>query len=147
MRSKTSQAGILLSLVLVLLLSAGCLSSVKEIQQGFSDKLVQMLSEDYDLVIPESAVLEEGRFNKPFRDADMEIHFTIPTEDFLSIFGENWSKSVEKENEDGPPTQTWLHGIADPDSKKKDGWLEATEADGEMRVLFVGDHPDARGIK
>ena len=55
MRSKTSQAGILLSLVLVLLLSAGCLSSVKEIQQGFSDKLVQMLSEDYDLVIPESA--------------------------------------------------------------------------------------------
>ena len=45
------------------------------------------------------------------------------------------------------PTQTWLHGIADPDSKKKDGWLEATEADGEMRVLFVGDHPDARGIK
>ena len=106
MRSKTSQAGILLSLVLVLLLSAGCLSSVKEIQQGFSDKL------DYDLVIPESAVLEEGRFNNTF-----------------------------------PPTQTWLHGIADPDSKKKDGWLEATEADGEMRVLFVGDHPDARGIK
>ena len=105
MRSKTSQAGILLSLVLVLLLSAGCLSSV-------SDKLVQMLSEDYDLVIPESAVLEEGRFNNTF-----------------------------------PPTQTWLHGIADPDSKKKDGWLEATEADGEMRVLFVGDHPDARGIK
>ena len=112
MRSKTSQAGILLSLVLVLLLSAGCLSSVKEIQQGFSDKLVQMLSEDYDLVIPESAVLEEGRFNNTF-----------------------------------PPTQTWLHGIADPDSKKKDGWLEATEADGEMRVLVVGDHPDARGIK
>ena len=43
MRSKTSQAGILLSLVLVLLLSAGCLSSVKEIQQGFSDKLARAL--------------------------------------------------------------------------------------------------------
>lgn len=103
MRSKTSQAGILLSLVLVLLLSAGCLSSVKEIQQGFSDKLVQMLSEDYDLVIPESAVLEEGRFNNTF-----------------------------------PPTQTWLHGIADPDSKKKDGWLEATEADGESGAFRRG---------
>ena len=64
MRSKTSQAGILLSLVLVLLLSAGCLSSVKEIQQGFSDKLVQMLSEDYDLVIPESAVLRNSAFQQ-----------------------------------------------------------------------------------
>lgn len=64
------------------------------IETGFSDELVGMLNEKYELSIPDSAVFLGGYYDNAMQDDAVHIAFTVPKEDFKGMFSEKWSEDL-----------------------------------------------------
>ena len=85
-----------IALAVIMLLSFSACSFFStgplEIESGFSRKLVSLLSERYELIIPESAVFVDGRFDRAFRDPSVIICFTVEADELESMFAGNWER-------------------------------------------------------
>ena len=58
------------------------------IEEGFTGKLTDVLQRQYEVTIPESAVLITGYFDYAFKC--LYLVFTIDAEDIETILSENW---------------------------------------------------------
>lgn len=85
-----------IALTVIMLLSFSACSfftiGYLEIESGFSRKLVSLLSERYELTIPESAVFVDGRFDRAFRDPSVTVCFTVDADELESMFAGNWEE-------------------------------------------------------
>lgn len=132
--------------ILLLLSFSGCTffsTGPLEIKSGFSKKLVSLLSERYELNVPDSAVFIDGRFDRAFRDPSVIICFTVEADNFEEMFIGNW----EKEN------SGYGHGFFENDySFDPDGGylyqkelytclLYTDNGDGTFTCYFNGRHP------
>lgn len=85
-----------IALAVIMLLSFSACSFFStgplEIESGFSRKLVSLLSERYELNVPESAVFVDGRFDRAFRDPSVIICFTVDADELESMFAGNWEE-------------------------------------------------------
>ena len=69
-----------------------------EIKNGFSDELVQMISEDYGISIPDSAEFICGEYDsRSSQDRSLNIVFRVPERDLEEMFDNRWEA---KENYD-----------------------------------------------
>ncbi len=66
-----------------------------EIEDGFSDKWLNMLSNEYHLFIPESAVYEKG-FYEPGQDYSVHMLFTVSAGDFNAMVGDGWTNDTQE---------------------------------------------------
>lgn len=83
---------IIISLAIVLSLCSCKVSGPLTIESGFSEKLVMLLSERYELYIPESAEFISGYFDRAFRDPSVIVYFTVSEAEFETVFGDNWER-------------------------------------------------------
>lgn len=83
---------VFVSLIVALSLTSCNVSGPLVIESGFSEKLVTLLSEQYELNIPDSAEFVSGYFDRAFRDPSVVIYFTVSENEFESIFADNWTK-------------------------------------------------------
>ena len=132
--------------VIMLLSFSGCSffsTGPLEIESGFSRKLVSLLSERYELIIPESAVFVDGRFDRAFRDPSVTVCFTVDADELESMFAGNWEKE----------TSGYGYGFFENDYSfdPAGGYLYQKElytcllytdnGDGTLTCYFTGRHP------
>ena len=81
---------IFVSLILALSLTSCTASGPLTIESAFSEKLVTLLSEQYELNIPESAEFVSGYFERAFRDPSVVIYFTVPENEIERSVCKGW---------------------------------------------------------
>lgn len=74
----------------VLLTSCGMFRLPTTIRCGFSQEMVTMLRDTYELTIPDSAEFIKGYYDNAFRDPGVFLLFEVPDDEFQQIFSENW---------------------------------------------------------
>ena len=133
---------ILVSLILTLSLTSCTASGPLTIESGFSEKLVTLLSEQYELNIPESAEFVSGYFERAFRDPSVVIYFTVPENEIETLFINNWAK-VRSDHTglfhelDFEPEGSYLY------EKELYTVLLCSEAEnGTVKCAFTGRHPE-----
>lgn len=134
-------------LAVILLLSfSGCSFfsiGYLEIESGFSRKLVSLLSERYELNVPESAVFIDGRFDKAFQDPSVTVCFTVGAAELESMFAGNW----EEDNSHKHIGLFRNDYSFDPDGGyeyQKERYtclLYTNNGDGTLTCYFTGRHP------
>ncbi|MGN0172241.1 MAG: hypothetical protein ACI39E_05630 [Acutalibacteraceae bacterium] len=77
----------------VLLTSCGMFRLPTTIRCGFSQEMVTMLRDTYELTIPDSAEFIKGYYDNAFRDPAVFLLFEVPDDEFQQIFSENWQYS------------------------------------------------------
>lgn len=134
-----------LSAILLLTFSGCTFFSIGylEIESGFSRKLVSLLSERYELNIPDSAVFIDGRFDRAFQDPSVTVCFTVDAAELESMFAGNWE-------EDKSHKQVGLF-INDYSFEPDGGYeyqkerytclLYTDNGDGTLTCYFTGRHP------
>lgn len=138
----------ILAVILLLSFSACSFFSTGplEIKSGFSKKLVSLLSERYELSIPDSAVFIDGRFDRAFRDPSVELCFTVKEEQLEQLFIDNW-----EETKSGYHIGLFndRYNNLEPDGKyeyQKELYtylLYTDNGDGTLTCYFTGRHPGA----
>ncbi|BAL01439.1 hypothetical protein OBV_42400 [Oscillibacter valericigenes Sjm18-20] len=96
-----------LTKIFVMILSAGILFSFcgctdiidkafspSEIKDGFSDKWLKTLSDEYSITIPESAAYLKGYY-EPGQDFSVHMLFTVDAADFDGMVGDDWSEDAK----------------------------------------------------
>lgn len=83
---------VVLSILICCVLLTGCLSNIQpqEIESGFSEELVQMLADLYEMAIPDSAVFVKGYFDNAMRDPTVWIVFEIDESDLDNMLSDAW---------------------------------------------------------
>ena len=64
----------------------------REIKEGFSDALVSILAEQYDLHIPESAVFIKGSVDPALMDSSLYLLFDVKADETAGMLGDLWSE-------------------------------------------------------
>ena len=136
-----------IALTVIMLLSfSGCsffTTGPLEIESGFSRKLVSLLSERYELNIPESAVFIDGRFDRAFRDPSVTVCFTVDADELEPMFAGNWEED-KSDKHVGLFTNDYSF---DPDGGyeyQKEMYtclLYTDNGDGTLTCYFNGRHP------
>ena len=136
-----------IALAVIMLLSFSACSFFStgplEIESGFSRKLVSLLSERYELTIPESAVFIDGRFDRAFQDPSVTVCFTVDADELESMFAGNWEEDKSHKHI-GLFTNDYSF---DPDGgyeyqKERYTCLLYTDnGDGTLTCYFNGRHP------
>lgn len=132
----------LVSLILALSLTSCMASGPLTIESGFSEKLVALLSEQYELNIPESAEFVSGYFERAFRDPSVVIYFTVPENEIETLFINNWEKVRSGHTGlfhelDFEPKGSYLY------EKELYTVLLCSEAEnGRVKCAFTGRHPE-----
>ena len=104
-----------------------------------------MLSETYGLNIPSSAVFIKGYYDNAFRDPSVLIAFTVPKDDFDSMF-ENNNRNWREESND---ISSFYEGLFDNEIEFENRYslggftfLFFSHMDGEDTLCaFHGHHP------
>ena len=88
---------IALTLACCLLLS-GCLMNMvpRQIKSGFSEELVSMLADKYQLTIPASAEFITGYFDQALQDPCVRIAFTVDALDLPGMLSSMWKDDSER---------------------------------------------------
>jgi len=68
--------------------------SPSEIKDGFSEKWLKTLSDEYHLSIPKSASYLKG-FYEPGQDFSVHMLFTVNADDFDNMVGDGWTEDAE----------------------------------------------------
>ena len=135
---------ILVSLIFALSLTSCAASGPLTIESGFSEKLVTLLSEQYELNIPESAEFGSGYFERAFRDPSVVIYFTVPENEIETLFINNWVKVRSGHTGlfhelDFEPEGSYLY------EKELYTVLLCSEAEnGTVKCAFTGRHPEKK---
>lgn len=135
------------ALAIIMLLSFSACSFFStgplEIESGFSRKLVSLLSERYELIIPESAVFVDGRFDRAFQDPSVTVCFTVDADELESMFAGNWEEDKSHKH-----IGLFINDYSfDPDGgyeyqKERYTCLLYTDnGDGTLTCYFNGRHP------
>lgn len=140
-------ACIILSLILMISF-AGCSffgTAPLEIESGFSDKMMSLLSERYELSIPDSAVFIKGYFDRAFRDQSLIVSFTVDSDELEEMFVANWEKLDNPQNYTGSFGSEFdfepVGGYAY--QKELYTYLLFTEnGNGTLSCYFTGRHPN-----
>lgn len=131
---------------IILLTFSGCTffsTGPIEIKSGFSNRLTSLLSERYELNIPDSAVFIDGRFTRDFRDPSVVICFTVEADTFEDMFIGNW----ERDDKNGYMGHFSNKYTFDPDGGyvyQKELYtclLYTDNGDGTLTCYFTGRHP------
>lgn len=116
-----------------------------EIESGFSDKMTSLLSERYELSIPDSAAFIKGCFDRAFRDPSLTVSFTVDSDEFEEMLAVSWEKL------NNPQGYTGVFGSEydfEPDGgysyqKELYTYILFTEnGDGTRTCYFIGRHPN-----
>lgn len=118
--------------------------SSSEIKNGFSDKWLKTLSNEYNLNIPESATYQKG-FYEPGQDFSVHMLFTVNADDFDSMVGDGWMKDAEGHSFG----DEWYTDLTDTElsnyyvySKQYTVlFFSDTSEDGTITCVFVGWRP------
>ena len=114
-----------------------------EIKSGFSNRLTSLLSERYELNVPESAVFVDGRFDRAFRDPSVTVCFTVDAAELESMFAGNWEEDKSHKH-----VGLFINDYSfEPDGgyeyqKERYTCLLYTDnGDGTLTCYFTGRHP------
>lgn len=132
-----------ISIIIALSLCSCSSSSFLNIESGFSQRLTDLLSEKYELNIPDSAEFVSGYFDRAFRDPSVNVCFTVREHEFEKLFGDNWKKDSHT-NYSSLFSNEWSFEIADTYVYSKELYtaLVCSEAEnGIIKCAFTGRHP------
>ena len=116
------------------------------IESGFSEKLITLLSEQYELNVPDSAEFVSGYFDRAFRDPSVAVYFTVSEAEFETLFGDNWEKDSYNNRHKGlfaelsfEPDRSYTY------NKELYTALVCSEAkNGIISCAFTGRHPNRK---
>ena len=134
---------IAISLAIIFALCSCTVSGPIIIESGFSEKLINLLSGQYEIYIPESAEFVSGSFDKAFRDPSVIIYFTVSETEFETLLGNGW----EKDDSDNRHTGLFSELNFEPQgsysyTKELYTALICSEAEnGIINCAFTGRHP------
>lgn len=134
---------IIISLIILFSFCSCTDSTFLYIESGFSEKLTNLLSEQYEVNIPESAEFVSGYFDRAFRDPSVTVYFTVSENDFEKLFGDNWQND-SLTNYSSLLDDEWNFEIADTYVYGKELYtaLICSEAEnGIIKCVFTGRHP------
>lgn len=134
---------IIISVIITLSLCSCMHSTFLHIESGFSEKLTDLLSEKYELNIPESAEFVSGYFDRSFQDPSVTVYFTVSENDVENLFGDNWQKDSTNNDHTGlfpelsfEPKKNYIY------TKELYTVLICSEAEnGIVECAFIGRHP------
>ena len=131
-----------------------------EIESGFSDRLLSMLEDRYDLRIPKDARFVGGYFTNAFRDPEVVVAFDLPIADpgedddwdfqveqvILSLFKQKEVYCREKSGafnriEMGERFGRTYIGAFESTGDPFTGLLYSAPVDGVISFCFIGHHP------
>ncbi len=135
---------VFVSLIIALSLTSCNISGPLTIESGFSEKLVALLSEQYELNIPESAQFVSGYFERAFRDPSVVVYFTVPENEIETLFIDNWAK-VRSDHTglfrelDFEPEGNYLY-----EKELYTALLCSKAENGTVKCAFTGRHPEKK---
>ena len=127
----------------VLLTSCGMFRLPTTIRCGFSQEMVTMLRDTYELTIPDSAEFIKGYYDNACRDPGVFLLFEVPDDEFQQIFSENWHYSEYdlSFSEQANMLENPVEGKYKLNGKLFTYLIFAHTEDGRIQCAFHGDGP------
>ncbi len=72
------------------LLSIICLSACDKTYSDFNPEVERILSEQYGIILPNSALFVSGKYNSVAKDPMLTVVFDVPSEEYINIYKEGW---------------------------------------------------------
>lgn len=137
---------IFLSVIIALSLCSCTASGPLTIESGFSEKLITLLSKQYELNIPDSAEFVSGYFDRAFRDPSVVVYFTVPEAEFESLFGDNWEKDNNNNRHKGLFAELSFEsdGSYTYNNELYTALICSEAENGIIHCAFTGRHPNRK---
>ena len=134
----------ILEAILLLLLATGCDFFKSDFPiDGFTDKLVEALKDEYGITIPDSAEFIKGNIYCGFQDPSITIYFTLPEDCVEPMLSSDWEVSTTATTviNETAADKTWYKSV------KRTGYLFVTQPeDGLVTALLSGDNPSPKWL-
>jgi len=138
---------IALTLACCMLLS-GCLMNIvpRQIKSGFSEELVSMLADKYQLTIPASAEFITGYFDQALQDPSVHIAFTVSATDLPLMLSDAW---MDDSKSHSTPSDSFFNDLIEMEPQQYFTYTGemftylfcSAPENGRITCAFIGRHP------
>ncbi len=138
---------LLLAVFALMLTLSGCwVDEPTDIAAKDFDKAQELMAEQYDLTLPDSAEYVGGFFDNAFRDPSMIVAFSVASEDVEWMLSETWEEGYDSSLPAYVEEYLGLSGFLAEKTWRYSGelytslWCSADE-NGRCVCVFSGRHP------